>query len=131
MSAPLPGHPPDPRKGHMAAQPDRSPVNMSSDYDAPAVTPTLILPPPMTPVLTTGLDFKTLYDNCDPFHRRPQPDIPFFTEPDADAQAKLTTYQNKRRQIETDVASVIFEDPWRNGATTCLCMQSDECIASD
>ena len=47
------------------------------------------------------------------------------------AQAKLTTYQNKRRQIETDVASVIFEDPWRNGATTCLCMQSDECIASD
>ena len=70
----------------MAAQPDRSPVNMSSDFDAPAVTPTLVLPAPMTPVLTTGLDFKTLYDNCDPFHRRPQPDIPFFTEPDAEGR---------------------------------------------
>ena len=81
----------------MAAQPDRSPVNMSSDFDAPAVTPTLVLPAPMTPVLTTGLDFKTLYDNCDPFHRRPQPDIPFFTEPDAEGRdGPLPTYSSHR-----------------------------------
>ena len=42
------------------------------------------------------------------------------------AQTKLSAYQNKRRKIVTDVASVMCDDPWRNGTVVTLSLQTCE-----
>jgi hypothetical protein len=36
------------------------------------------------------------------------------------AQTKLSAYQSKRRKIVTDVASVMCDDPWRNGTAVAV-----------